>query len=333
MPSAEPSRYSLRRLSLFWRAMLASAVTLALAFVLLLVAPVTVSVPIRASEALILTGGLAAALAINLILLRRALEPLTDLAKEMEGVDLRQPQQRVGAGETYGPALSTFVSAFNEMLDRLAEERRVGARAALTAQERERLRIARALHDEAGQTLTAIALEIEREASDGPPPRREQMAALAAQLHSSLDEIRRITRELRPEALDDLGLVNALIALTSRVSRQGEIQVERHLSSDLPELSTELELVVYRVAQEALTNVLRHAQASRCVVSLAPVDSGVELTVEDDGVGMPARLNGQTIGIEGMRERALLGGGTLSIDDGPRGGTRVMLRLPVGGTT
>src|SRR5215211_3334529 len=117
------------------------------------------------------------------------------------------------------------------------------------------------------------------------------MAGLAAQLHASLDDIRRISRDLRPEALDDLGLTNALIALTSRVDRQGVLRIERRLSADLPPLSTERELVIYRIAQEALTNVLRHAHASRCVVALEQGAGELELSVSDDGIGMPAQLD------------------------------------------
>ena len=318
-----------RRLSLIWRAGLANAAVLALVFILLLVTPVTVHAPIRLAEALILAVGLTAMLAINLLLLRRALSPLGELASQMEQIDLRDPDRRLARDGTYGPVLSAFVQTFNAMVDRLAEERRAGARAALIAQERERLRMGRALHDEAGQTLTAVALEIERAASQGLPSHREQMARLAAQLHAGLDDIRRISRDLRPEALDDLGLINALIALTSRVGRQGDLRIERRLSADLPPLSTELELVIYRVAQEALTNVLRHAGASHCVIELEREDGAIRLSVSDDGIGMPAELDRETIGIEGMRERALLGGGRLTIQSRSGHGTQVTLRLPI----
>lgn len=319
-----------RRLSLGWRAGLANATVFAVVFVLFIVTPVTVHAQPRLTEVLVLAGGLGALLAVNLLLLRRALSPLRELADQMERIDLRDPTRGLSGSETYGPALTAFVETFNGMVDRLAEERRAGARAALTAQERERLRIGRALHDEAGQTLTAIALEVERAASEGPPAQREQMAALAAQLHASLDEIRRISRDLRPEALDDLGLVNALIGLTSRADRQSGVRIERRFSGQLPPLPTELELVIYRVAQEALTNVLRHAQASHCLIALGSDGREVELRISDDGVGMPSsRMNAETIGIEGMRERALLANGTLDIETRPGQGTQVTLRLPV----
>jgi two-component system, NarL family, sensor histidine kinase UhpB len=320
-----------RRLSLLWRAGLANAAVFALVFILFIVTPVTVHAPPRLTEVLVLAAGLGAMLVVDLLLLRRALSPLSQLGEQMERIDLRDPGRHLSESDAYGPALTAFVGTFNAMVDRLAEERRAGARAALTAQERERLRVGQALHDEAGQTLTAITLEVERAASEGPPAQREQMAALAAQLHASLDEIRRISRDLRPEALDDLGLINALIALTSRADRQGGLRIERGLSADLPPLSTEIELVIYRVAQEALTNVLRHARAARCVVTLKRVGGELELNVSDDGIGMPTQLDGETIGIEGMRERALLGGGRLTIASRSGEGTQVTLRLPIDG--
>jgi two-component system sensor histidine kinase UhpB len=308
------------------RVALAGAAVLVVIFVLLLITPVTVSAPIRLTEALVLVAGLAAALILNLVLIRRALDPLRSLASQMQEIELREPT-RLQLADTDAPELTAFVHAFNTMLDRLSEERRSSARAALTAQERERLRVGRALHDEAGQSLTAIALEIERLARQGTPEQRQQLTALADQLHESLDDIRRISRQLRPEALDDLGLVNALIALSTRVSRQGAIRVERRFSPDLPDLSAELELVIYRVAQEALTNVLRHADATLCRISLAATGDVIELTVADNGRGMTGGIGGETIGIEGMRERALLVGGTLSIGPGASGGTEVRLRV------
>ena len=119
----------------------------------------------------------------------------------------------------------------------------------------------------------------------------------------------------------------ALIALTSRIDRQG-LRVERRFSPRLPSTSSELELVIYRVAQEALTNVLRHAEASECVVSLEASNGEIELRVSDDGIGMPSELPRDTIGIEGMRERALLANGTLSVESHRRKGTDVILRVP-----
>jgi two-component system sensor histidine kinase UhpB len=268
-------------------------------------------------------------LGLNVVRVHRTFAPLRDFADQMETIDLRSPQRIEVGGSSESVELVAFTDTFNAMIERLADERRAGSRAALLAQERERLRIAQALHDEAGQTLTAVALEIERAASQGPKSERTQMAALAAQLHSTLDEIRRIARELRPEALDDLGLVNALIALSSRAARQGDLRIDRRLSPDLPPLSPDVELVIYRVAQEALTNVLRHAQASHCAIEIRSSSGEIGLTVSDDGRGMPEHTEKETIGIEGMRERALLVGGTLAIESRAGEGTTVNLTVPL----
>jgi two-component system sensor histidine kinase UhpB len=155
------------------------------------------------------------------------------------------------------------------------------------------------------------------------------MAALAEELDSTREEIRCIARELRPEALDDLGLVNALIALSSRLARQSGIPIERKLASDLPPLSEELELVIYRIAQEAMTNVLRHSEATRCELALEMSNGQIALTVADNGRGISDPPGDETIGIEGMRERALLVDGILGIDSAPGSGTTVRLEAPV----
>ena len=329
-PAEKPGSSRERKPSIVRQALVSSSLLLALIFVLLIVTPVTVSAPIRASEIVVLMLAFVAVLALNVIRIRRAFAPLRTFAAQMEQVDLRHPERAQIGGSSESQELAAFTDAFNAMLERLADERRAGSRAALLAQERERLRIARALHDEAGQNLTAAILEIERAAAQGTESERERMAELASELQSTLDEIRRISRELRPEALDDLGLINALIALSTRAARQGDLHIERHLSEELPPLSSEQELVIYRVAQEALTNVLRHAEASHCVIELRSHDGRIDLTVSDDGRGMPTSIEGEAIGIEGMRERALLASGSLGVERGDGGGTTIRLSVPLG---
>ena len=318
-----------RRLTVVERALLSSTALLVLSLALLIFTPVTVSAPVRTGELVVLGIAFFVLLALNVLAVRRTLSPLTRFAAKLQEVDLAEGRRIAIDPAEETPELAALAEAFNEMLTRLREERRAGARAALLAQERERLRIAQALHDEAGQTLTAVALEIERAAADGSEVDPARMTAIARQVHATLDEIRRISRELRPEALDDLGLVNALIALSSRVAKQGGISVERDFSGELPRLPEDVELVVYRVAQEALTNVLRHSGARRCLIRLGWDGEELVLEVVDDGVGMPASLGGGTIGIEGMRERAVLIGGQLSIGAGPNGGTAVALEVPL----
>ena len=322
------------QLGLAWRSLaartfLAGAAVLALVFVLLVVTPVQVSAPVRAGQAAILFGGLIAMLAIQLLLLRSALAPLRGLARQMESVDLRRPGSHLTVRGTEASEIAALVATFNAMLDRLAAERFQRAQAALGGQEAERLRTARELHDEIGQSLTAVALQVERMASGEDPASPESLDEVARRLKGSLDDIRRIVRELRPEALDDLGLVNALIALTSRIGRHTDLHVSRRLSGELPALSAEQELVIYRVAQEALTNVVRHADAATARLCLEPRAGGVVLTVEDDGRGMESGGGRIGSGLEGMRERAMLVGAGLEVDSGPGRGTRIRLRLPV----
>jgi two-component system sensor histidine kinase UhpB len=216
------------------------------------------------------------------------------------------------------------------MLERLADERHQSARTALGAQEAERLRTAQELHDEIAQSLTAVALQVERLAAVADPPTAARLGEVAELVQASLNDIRRIVRKLRPEALDDLGLINALIALTSRIGRQTNApRFERRLGEGLPSLSPEQELVIYRVAQESLWNVVRHAEATTARIALASGEGVLILSVSDDGRGIPAGSPAGS-GIEGMRERALLVGASLRIESEPGSGTTVRLVVPVG---
>jgi two-component system sensor histidine kinase UhpB len=200
------------------------------------------------------------------------------------------------------------------------------ARIALAAQESERKRLAAELHDEIGQTLVAAAIRIEHAADIGHDSQAD-LRLIADAVRGSLDEVRRIARELRPEALDDLGLVNALISLCSRLASSGNLRIERQLEK-LPEVPSDIELVIYRVAQASLTNVVRHAQASEATLRLATSPQMAILSIIDNGRGLPTDLPTRTAGISGMRERARLLDGRLRIDSKPGEGTTVRLELP-----
>jgi two-component system sensor histidine kinase UhpB len=207
-------------------------------------------------------------------------------------------------------------------------ESRESALRELAAQERERARIARELHDEVGQMLTAIALRAERAAADPTAEQRDALLEISQTALGSLEDVRRIGRELRPEVLDDLGLINAVIALCGRVDRQRGLRVRRSLDWQLPELAPEVELVIYRIAQEALTNVLRHSGANEVIVALSQADGAVVLEVSDDGRGL--QPNAEERGLRGMRERAHVINASLEVDGRPNGGgTRISLRVPV----
>jgi two-component system, NarL family, sensor histidine kinase UhpB len=272
-----------------WRVFGTNAAVLVVATLVLALSPVTVSFPIAVAEVVALSGGLAAMLVLNLVLLRRAFRPVGRLA-----------------------------AAFDDMLGRLELERRESARRALAAQEAERRRIARELHDEIGQALTAVVLQLDRaEDPNGVAQARQTVRA-------SLEEVRGIVRRLRPEALDDLGLPSALAALTNDVKRRTGLRVERRIAAGLPPLDPEEELVIYRVAQEALTNVVRHAAVSHARLALGIDEGRVQLEVTDAGAGFESA---DGTGLLGMRERALLIGAELEIRSSVGRGTLVRLRL------
>lgn len=317
------------RVSLLWWLFLADGAVLVVAFLLLAFTPITISAPISIGQLGLLLGGLLAMLALNLILLRRVLSPLILLTDLMSTIDPDRPGRRLSNVNPRSSEGMALMDAFNGMLDRLETARREAARTALAAQEAERLRVAQELHDEIGQTLTAITLRAEHAAGGDPARASQELGRVADAVRGSLDEVRRIARELRPEALDDLGLMNALIALCSRVDAQGGPRIRRQLQPRLPPLTPDVELVIYRIVQESLTNALRHANATAVTVSLKADAETVTVSVADDGEGMPTHAPGDTAGIAGMRERALLVGGRLSIESKPGVGTTVQLAVPL----
>jgi two-component system sensor histidine kinase UhpB len=311
---------------LFWRVFAANALALTLATAALVFAPVTVSVPVTFTELVVLLVGLATLLALNLALLRPAFRSFAELAKTMRRHDPLSPGERARVdGE---PDVAALARAFNEMLDRLESERRESARVALRVLEDERKEIARELHDEVGQTLTGVMLQVEALAAAIPAELSEQLEELRETARQGTEDVRRIARQLRPEALEDLGLQSALAALATAFAEQARIGIDRQLDAGVP-LSEEQELVVYRVAQEALTNVARHAEATRVELRLEHQEQQVVLTVRDDGRGLSPGALPSTHGIRGMRERAMLIGAPLSIERPPGGGTQVQLSIPL----
>jgi two-component system, NarL family, sensor histidine kinase UhpB len=310
--------------SLFWRIFGLNAVVLGTATALLLWAPVTVSVPVLLTEAVILVGGLLVMLVANAALLRLGLAPIDRLTRLMTTVDLLRPGQRLPAHGLR--EVADLIRTFNAMLDRLESERAASSGRVLLAQEAERRRIAQELHDEVGQTMTAILLSLKRAADEADEPLRGELQQAQEITRGSLDEVRRLVRRLRPGVLDDLGLVSALTSLTTEFTTHAGLRVLRRFDADLPVLDPQTELVLYRVAQESLTNAARHAGAGRVEVSLRHTDGALLLAVSDDGNG--TGIGHEGAGIRGMRERALLVGATLDIVSEPLTGTQVRLTVP-----
>jgi two-component system sensor histidine kinase UhpB len=315
-----------RPLPLYWRVFAVNACLLTAIAVVLIATPITISTPIVLTEAIAVVAGLIATIAANALLLRHAFAPLPRLAQRMETVDLLRPGQRLPVERD--DEIGRVVATFNRMLDRLESERQESGRRVLAAQEAERVGIARDLHDEVGQVLTGVLLQL-NSIGEAVPEHERSLAKARDAVRRALDEVRRISSELRPELLEHLGLVSALTELTSSFSHVTGIAVERQFAASLPELAPETELAIYRIAQESLTNVARHAHAERVVISLEPGPGRIVLRVADDGRGF-AGAPTEHGGLRGMRERAVLVGGALAFKPAPEGGVEVRLEVPAG---
>jgi two-component system, NarL family, sensor histidine kinase UhpB len=314
-------------MSLFRRALAINAVVLVLAALVLALSPATVSPTVTAQEWIVLAIGTGVVLAVNLVLLRRVFGPLERLERTMERVDPLDPGRRIAVAEP-DDEIARLGKAFNAMLDRLEWERADSGRRALRAQEAERARLARELHDELGQLLTGVVLQLEGFGVAVAPGRRGQLVEIQDTVREGVQAVREIAQGLRPPALDEFGLRASLVALAVGFGERSGLTVRQGIDPDLPPLDREAELAIYRVAQEAMTNVARHAGARNVELSLARRDGAVALSVRDDGRGIEQEHLGSATGVAGMRERALLVGGSLEISGSPGGGTDVRLWVP-----
>ena len=326
-----PGRKRRRRyVPLFWRVAAMNALLLlaAVAVTIVVLAPRRISSFIVDRELLVLVAALALVAFLNLYVLRRFIRPLQALTALARRVDLANPGERMPAGEPTSEA-GELALTFNEMLDRLEAERREATGRVLAGQEAERLRIAQELHDQVGQELTGLLLVLSRLQARVPAELRSDVQDVQDELRESLEDVRRIALELRPEALDDLGLASALAVLGQRLAERSELHVVEHITPDLPPLAPETELVVYRVAQEALTNAARHSGGDHAELRLERDDGRVVLSVRDRGRGLPTGLVPGT-GMRGMRERAASIGASLDVDNGSAAvGCEVRLDVPL----
>lgn len=283
-------------------------------------------------------GVTALTLLVNALVLRAAFLPLQRLEETADAVR-RGDDRRAPHSLLSDPTIARLTDTFNAMLEAQAGQRaQLAALSSRTidAQEEERRRIARELHDETAQELTALLVRI-RLAADGSrePATRERLAALRAATARALEGVRRLARELRPTILDDLGLTEAVRAYAHDTAARGGLRVTVQANGPTGRLDPTRELVLYRVVQEALTNVAKHAGARAAEVTLAREPGAVIATIVDNGRGFApatlpaATLTGQGLGLLGMRERLALIGGELEIDAQPGGGTRVRATVPL----
>jgi two-component system, NarL family, sensor histidine kinase UhpB len=317
-------------LSLYTRVVAVNTSILLFAALVLVLTPVTVSFPLAAEQGLVLGLGLLLTVLANAVILRRSFRGLAELVQRMETLDVVQPRERlqvVGGGET-----RALIAGFNTMLERLEVERRISTRRALWALENERKRISQELHDEIGQRLTGTLLQLSGILLDAPPALQERLVVLQDRERSTLDEVGALAWQLRPGSLDHLGLLSALGALVESFTPYHKISVTAELPSELPPMTSEQELVVYRIAQEALTNAARHAEATDVHLRISVDTNELTLLVVDNGRGLPPR-HVEGAGMRGMRERSFLVGGELQISSAAGGGVTVQFRLSDPGRT
>jgi two-component system sensor histidine kinase UhpB len=281
---------------------------------------------------------------VNFILLRAAFAPLRRVLTTIHAVERGDLSARVDvrAGDA---DTATLARAFNGMLDRLAVMRDEAAGLTLRAQEEERRRLALELHDQTGQSLTALTLHAQaigqtlaHEQSDAAIRARAQAERLNALAQRTLVEVQAIARQLRPSLLDDLGVVAALNWLAEDAEERLGVVARVKIVGDEFEsgmrIPAAIETALYRIAQESLTNAVRHGKARRIAIALRSSAQALALTIADDGTGFVAGVTaasheGGGLGLYGMRERARLLGGSLRLRSAPGRGCVVRATIPI----
>ena len=266
-------------------------------------------------------------LLVNLMMLRRRFSPLERLIERVEAIDPAQPEEFDAPTDPDAiEEIDRLAASFRRLLSRIEDERRRSGRLVIRAQEEERRRLARDLHDEVNQALTAILLRLEALTQAAPAELRGEVGELKRLVNQAMSELLQLARHLRPTALDDHGLVSAISSQVRAFSAQTGLAADLETRGE-PKLAPDQEIAFYRIAQEALANAARHAAANRVDVQLRANDDVVELTVRDDGCGFDPDAQHSGLGLGGMAERARLAAGALSIDSVEGAGTTVRFRL------
>jgi signal transduction histidine kinase len=245
------------------------------------------------------------------------------IAHDKLGADARFSDTDLRVAETFGVRAAVAV----DLSERIAQD---ALRRVVDAQEHERRRLARELHDETGQALTSILLGLKAlEETLATDEARAAAAELRELVVATLQDVRGLAVELRPSALDDFGLAAALERLTRSFAEQTGITVDFEAALADQRLPDEVETALYRVVQESLTNVVKHAQASRVSVLLTRGGGSVKAVIEDDGRGIEERTRGEGFGLVGMRERLALLGGRLALESSREAGTTIAAEVPL----
>ncbi len=287
------------------------------------------------SLAIFITIGWLVSVVLNFVVLQVAFRPLMRLGKVMNRV--QEGERTLRAPLTGGdPEADRLAGTFNMMLEALDESSRQRANQIITAQEQERKRIARELHDETSQVLTSLLISLAvLEESLTTQEARERIADTRRLAHQTLRAIRNLSIDLRPSALDDLGLLPALRWYVKEYQKKCSIDVEFAASGFKERLPAEMETALYRIIQESLTNTAKPAHAHKVWITLKEDGESVSATISDDGQSFdyesiqktPGQERG--LGLAGMHERAVLLDGTLTIFTVPGQGTTIEARIPL----
>ncbi|MBV9689601.1 MAG: sensor histidine kinase, partial [Ktedonobacteraceae bacterium] len=264
-------------------------------------------------------AGWLVSVALNFVVLQIAFRPLMDLGKVMSRVQAGERSLRAPL-TGFDPQADQLAHTFNTMLEAIDESNRLRANQIISAQEQERKRIARELHDETSQVLTSLLISLAvLEESISTQVARDRIAETRRLAHQTLRAIRNLSIDLRPSALDDLGLLPALRWYVKEYQQKFPIEVDFQATGFKERLPAEMETALYRIVQESLTNVARHAQAHKVCIVLKEGADAVYATITDDGHGFNAEKLQKTprqergLGLVGMYERAHLLDGTLTI--------------------
>jgi two-component system, NarL family, sensor histidine kinase UhpB len=323
---------TLLRFPLFYKILVANAVLVALVTIAS-VAITNAAVDEDISFALLFGAGIVLSVIVNALILRLALMPLKQLEATARKVQDGDLTARVAEMDLADRDLERLAATFNMMLESAEAYRgrlRDVAARALTAQEEERRRIAQELHDGIAQTLAAlrVRLRVARAAEDGA--KVEALDGISADIGAATEEIRRIAQGLRPPALDMLGLSPAIESYARSVAETNGLRIDTDITATDGVLSSEAELALYRIVQEALSNVARHSGATSARVDLEVLPGAVHAVISDTGRGfhVAAEMARGGLGLFGMQERGAYLGGSVEIESTPGSGTRVRVTIP-----
>ena len=286
-------------------------------------------------------AGILITLFVNYVIIKSALHPLRELIQALEQVGIEQIKVPEDLKRYEDKDIHRLVTTVDEMLIRLEKRTRqlkAISERAIHAQEEERVRIARSLHDDTAQTISMLIINLERIEKKIPhdnPDLFRQVTESHKVATLLLENLRKVIWDLRPSILDDLGLIPAIRWYAQTNLKESGVRVEVGDSNELMRLPPHLETLLFRILQEAVSNILRHANAGKVTINLRPEDGCVVLEVKDDGRGFDVKkttgeaVTRKQLGLLGMQERVSLVNGTVKVESIPGEGTTLRVYIPL----